>query len=324
MSKVKENNWFKGAKLGFFYHFGIASVHGGIDLSWSMIKNTPWCMNDEEKITPKEYFKLAEKFNPVNYNPDKWLKAAKEVGAKYAVLTTRHHDGFALWPSDYGDFSTKNYINGRDLVKEFIEACRKNDIKVGLYYSSPNWYLEKDYKNFSYSGEYLNWEHKAVDPIPLPADVQDKLKECVKGQVTELFSNYGKIDLIWFDGSISDEPAITLDEIRKMQPDMVINDGMKGIPGYKTYEVSDLDKLPDNSEELWECDNIWNNRHWGYTEPGGYKSVEWFLEQYKGVVKKGGNYLPSSAPRKDGTLPDEYYEYTKEIAKWMKDNKELK
>src|SRR5581483_11974790 len=120
--------WYGDAGLGLFIHWGIASVKG-INISWSMIEGLD---GKPMQITPNDYWAMAKNFNPTNYNPDKWLKAARDAGFTYAVLTTRHHEGFALWPSDYGDFSTKNYMGGRDLVKDYVEACRKNGLKVGL------------------------------------------------------------------------------------------------------------------------------------------------------------------------------------------------
>ena len=97
--------WYPEAKLGVFVHWGISSVHGNIDISWAMMKDFKWT---PENVTPDEYFALAKKFNPDKYDPEKWAKAVADAGFKYMVLTTRHHDGFAMWPSDCGNFNTKN------------------------------------------------------------------------------------------------------------------------------------------------------------------------------------------------------------------------
>ena len=136
-AKVARPNthWFPQAGLGMFIHWGLASVAGNLDLSWSMMKNTPWdaAQHNQNKLAPAAYFALAQQFNPTNYHPDRWLKAAREAGFGYAVLTTRHHEGFALWPSKFGDFNTGKYLGGRDLVREYVEACRKNGLKVGFY-----------------------------------------------------------------------------------------------------------------------------------------------------------------------------------------------
>ena len=104
------------------------------------------------QITPNQYWSMASFFNPKWYNPDHWLKAAKAAGFTYVVLTTRHHEGFALWPSAYGNFNTKLFMGGRDLLKDYVAACRRNGLKVGFYYSPPDWFFDRDYMNFLYSG----------------------------------------------------------------------------------------------------------------------------------------------------------------------------
>src|SRR5262249_28165392 len=101
-------------------------------------------------ITPLEYWQMAKDFNPQSYDPDRWLAAAKDAGFTYAVLTAKHHEGFALWPSHFGTFSTKNYMGGRDLVRPFVEACRRHGLKVGLFVSGPDWYFDRDYNDFLY------------------------------------------------------------------------------------------------------------------------------------------------------------------------------
>ena len=149
---VTPDHWFPQAGLGLFVHWGLASIPGNLDLSWGMMKNTPWdaSVQNRNKLTPAAYFALAKQFNPTNYHPDRWLKAAKDAGFGYAVLTTRHHDGFALWPSKHGDFNTRTYLGGRDLVREYVDACRRQGLKVGFYYSPPDWYFDRQYRSFGY------------------------------------------------------------------------------------------------------------------------------------------------------------------------------
>ena len=125
--------FFEPVNLGLFIHFGISAVHGDLDISWGMMDEPIRRAKGNGILTPREYWELAKDFDPTDYDPEKWLSAAKEAGFTYAVLTTKHHDGFCLWPSDAGDFSTKNYMGGRDLVKEYADACRKLGLKVGFY-----------------------------------------------------------------------------------------------------------------------------------------------------------------------------------------------
>ena len=226
--------WYPEAGLGLFIHWGLASVKD-LDISWPMIPGRPLVNKKldsaemarvvREKdfnlngklpaITPNQYWAMAKKFDPKHYDPDKWIKAARDAGFKYAVLTARHHEGFALWPSKYGNFNTKNYAGGKDLIKPFVDACRKYGLKVGLYYSPPDWYFDRDYMSFIYGGAYkTNPDLPKVD-ADLNVRTTKRSEEdtkahqlafaaMIKGQVTELLTNYGKIDLLWFDG----KPAI--------------------------------------------------------------------------------------------------------------------
>ncbi|MCK9314467.1 MAG: alpha-L-fucosidase, partial [Methanocorpusculum sp.] len=132
----KEAQWYPNASLGLFMHWGIHSVVGA-QPSWDMIAHYRY----GGKVAPPErYYALADEFNPQNYDPNKWLKSAKEAGFTYAVLTTKHHDGYALWPSKYG-IGTKQYMGGRDLIQTYVDACRQNGLKVGFYFSPRDWHF---------------------------------------------------------------------------------------------------------------------------------------------------------------------------------------
>jgi alpha-L-fucosidase len=148
----RDATWFDGAGLGLFIHWGISSAHGKADLSWAMIKDKPWNAGSEISIdiTPAEYWALTERFDPQNYNPKHWLAAAKAAGATYAVLTAKHHDGYTLWPSESGEIGVKTSLGGRDLVRPFVEACREVGLKVGLYYSPPDWHFSRHHMSFEY------------------------------------------------------------------------------------------------------------------------------------------------------------------------------
>jgi len=320
--------WFKnGGNLGLFIHFGISAVNGNIDLSWGMMANKPW----EEKlkvdftITPNEYFNLAKKFNPENFNPDKWIKSIKDAGFTYAVFTTRHHDGFAMWPSDFGDFSTKNYLNGYDFVKKFVDACNKYDIKVGLYYSPPDWYYNREYMSFNYGSlkganaasfegrHHFDINHKQVDLPEKPVHWEDEFTKYVDGQIRELITNYGKIDMLWFDGSIEQyDKVISINEIRKFQPWIIINPRLHHMGDFQTFECLSPDEKPNC---VWEHEAIWaDGPWWGYTKQSKfYRSTEWFLKTFEQIKKWNGNFLVNVGPMSDGELPQEVYEKLDEI-----------
>lgn len=211
---------------------------------------------------PKEYWALAATWNPKRFKPHQWVKTAKEAGFKYIVLTTKHHDGYAMWPSNYGNFGVKQKMNGRDLIGEFVEACHENQLKVGLYFSPPDWYYDADYINWDYSEKsILNVYHQPIQQLPhKPASHEENRKKMVASQVRELLTNYGRIDLMWFDGGHGE---ISNDEIRRLQPGIIIN-RRNGAPG--DYGDSE-GVLPTKRFEGWfeTNDPCWPSRWWGYS-----------------------------------------------------------
>lgn len=327
--------WFADAGLGLFLHWGISSVDGRIDISWSMMKDTPWDRDSGVKVTPEQYWTLADRFNPDHYDPGKWLAAAHRAGFRYAVLITRHHDGYALWPSAYGDFSTRTRMGGRDLVKPFVEACRRNGIKVGLYYSPPDWYYNREHMSFRFreagsdpSLPDLGTRHQ---PIHLTSSTVDLHREdsfqtntlgaseewlaqyraYIRGQVEELLTHYGKIDLLWFDGG---PDAISIERIRQLQPGIVINPRMHGHGDYSTPEVAFPTSQPTG---WWEMCAIWS-RAWGYTSDEEYRPLGSVLSEFVKARAWGGNYLINMPPRSNGELPETAYSRMSELEAWMK------
>lgn len=342
--------WFPDAGLGLFIHWGISSVKD-LDASWPMIPGRPLATKQldsaelarvvREKdynlngkppaITPNEYWAMAREFHPQNYDPDKWIKAAKEAGFTYAVLTTKHHEGFALWPSNYGDFSTRNYMGGRDLIKPFIEACRKYGLKVGLYYSPPDWYFDKEFMTFLYyRGPQKNPGLPAVDADLNPRTTkktQEEIKQhqaafaaYVKGQVEELLTRWGKIDLLWFDGRPpvpNGDKVITAEEIRKLQPGILINPRMHGKGDFITFERTPPAKDPG---DVWaEFCNPWTTS-WANSNTRPFRSNGFILGQLVAARAWGVNYLLGVGPTADGVLPDAVYKNMKVVAEWMNVN----
>lgn len=299
--------WFPKAGLGLFIHWGIASVDGYLDLSWGMMKDFKY---SPRVCPPEEYFALAKKFDPGRYDADKWIAAASEAGCRYAVLTSRHHDSFCLWPSRYGDFNTRTYMGGRDLIAPFIEACRKYGLKVGLYYSPPD---------FRTAGEYLpygGWQEDRRSEIP--QELTDYEHAMVRGQVRELLTNWGRIDLIWFDGKwrhILDEA-----KIRALQPGIVIGRGDD--TDFATTEC----RLPTQEEyeaefrgRWWEyCGEL--NCCWGYTKRDEHtvKSLDDLLKWYNFTHERGGNFLINMGPDAEGDFTKLEYQRLKEFGEAIK------
>ncbi|MFH1006348.1 MAG: alpha-L-fucosidase [Candidatus Latescibacterota bacterium] len=314
--------WFENAGLGLFLHWGISSVHGGIDISWGMMANTPWDTDRENrnKVTPAEYFALAQDFNPEKYDPSKWLNAAKEAGFKYAVMTTRHHDGYAMWPSNFGSYGVKQHLGGRDLVKPFIQACRDAGLKAGIYYSPPDWYYHRKYMSFHYGSggdprfpgrKHYGLNHEPIDELVRePEGFDAAYRAYARGQVVELLEGYGQLDVIFFDGG----PAvISIDEIRSYQPSAVINPRMHGHGDYETPECSRPETRPKG---WWERCDIWNVGGWGYAGEG-YRPTSDILTILAETRAWGGNLLINCAPKSTGEMPDLYYDRLSELKAWL-------
>ncbi|MBV4358191.1 alpha-L-fucosidase [Pinibacter aurantiacus] len=353
--------WFPDAGFGMFIHWSISSVNE-VDISWAMITGAKLSVRnpkptDEEMrkymedgdylafmdckktnscLTPNQYWDLAKKFNPSSFDPDIWARQAKEAGMTYVVLTARHHDGFALWPSKYGDFNTKNYMGGRDLVKEYIAACRKYGLKVGLYYSGPDWHFDKDFHNFMY------WRLKKDFPFlpELDADLHPRTTQKTEaekqqhyenvaayltGQIEELLTNYGKIDMLWFDGTPDipkDNSArnqlITVERIHQLQPGIVLSPRFYG---YGDYESTEGDgALPTTVQSNWSelCSNI-ETLGWGYCN-SPVKTSAFELNQLAVCRANNTNFLLNFGPDKNGVFCKDMADRLHDFAAWMKVN----
>jgi alpha-L-fucosidase len=236
---------------------------------------------------------------------------------RYAILTTRHHDGFALWPSKYTDFSVAVTPYGGDLVAEFVEAARAEGIRVGFYLSLSDWH-HPDYPPYSAADA----SYAAFLGRRPAADAWARYVDCLFGEVQELLTNYGPIDVMWFDG----QWERTKDEwraeelrslIRSIQPDCLVNDRLPGQGDYVTPEQS---VPPSPPEGRWEtCMTM--NRTWGF-HPGDaeYKSAHRLVSTLAETAAKGGNLLLNVSPRGDGTLPPEQIDRLAAVGSWMTRN----
>jgi alpha-L-fucosidase len=341
--------WYPDAGFGLFIHWGISSVKA-MNISWPMIpgralakeritdpaerdriiREQDWNLNGKKpEITPNQYWSMAKDFNPQKYNPDLWLKAAKEAGFTYAVLTTRHHEGFALWPSAYGNFDTKNFMGGRDLLKDYVAACRRNGLKVGFYYSPPDWNFDRDYMSFLYGGaRKLNPEFPSLDADLKPRTTEHSREEIAKhqaeyaalvnGQVEELLTRYGKIDLLWFDGkpAAGNQKIISPERIRELQPGIVINPRLHGRGDFVTYERTlGTDKVATNWAEF--C-NTWTTG-WSHQDIP-FRAPGYVLGQLVKCRSLHVNYLLGVGPMATGEFCDGIYQNMSVVAGWMKKN----
>lgn len=312
--------WFPEAGLGLFLHWGIHSV-AGAQPSWSMIKDYPYA-GPVQLYPPERYFSLAEQFDPQDFHPETWLGAARAAGFEYVVLTAKHHDGFALWPSDFGNFSTRQYLEGRDLVREYVAACRAVGLKVGLYFSPRDWRYP------DYPVEPCEFDTNRKGEVPI---VVDREANAAAGraffaytiaQIHELLTRYGKIDLVWFDGmtdwngGIRTNPRAVYAWMRSLQPGIVINDRWDKIRDpdsaddevafgdFSTHEIRHAEARP---EGWWEQCDLWAQGHWGFSRDVQFESTDWLLENLLRVRKWGGNLLANVGPQPDGEMPPEFY-----------------
>ncbi len=302
--KAKRMQWFADAKLGIFIHWGIYAVNG-IDESWSFYNNY---------ISYDDYMKQLDGFTASNYQPEKWAKLIKESGAKYAVLTSKHHDGVALWNTNFSDLNVvKKTPAGKDLITPYVKALKKNKLKVGLYFSQLDW-SHPDYPHFTreqkrYTNDSVRW---------------NKFLDFHRGQLLELCDNF-KPDLLWFDGdwdyNAKQWRAKEMsEEVRNCNPSVILNSRINGYGDYGTPEQGVPITKP--ADDYWELCMTMNDS-WGYQHNDhNYKTPNQIIRIFADVVGLGGNLLLDIGPKADGSIPEEQVSILKEIGRWTGKHKE--
>ena len=298
--------WFADAKLGIFIHWGIYAVNG-ISESWSF---------HNKEITYANYLEQLKGFTAKNYNPNDWADLIKESGAKYAVLTTKHHDGVALWPTAESKLNVVQSTPARrDLVAPFYKALRSKDIKVGAYFSLLDWSYN-DYPGFLKDST----RYKVSDDPKRWARFQNFLHH----QLSEVMQNYHP-DLMWFDGdwehSAEEWGAIGIrKKLLGYNPNLIINGRLTGYGDYETPEQNFPVSRP--KYKWWElC--MTTNDNWGYQQKDtNWKTPYEVISIFVDAVSNGGNLLLDIGPKADGTIPPEQINILKELGKWNKKNGE--
>jgi alpha-L-fucosidase len=322
--------WFRKSGLGLFLHWGLPSANPNTGDAWAVIWSKQKANHKRHMEPAEKMFSVAETWNPKKYDPDKWLTAAKLAGFGYSVLTTRHHDGYALWPSKHGTWDTGEHMGGRDLVKDYVEASRKNGLRIGFYYSGPNWHF--DYKNrefgFPPNKDFaVNHEHERVDRstklIPAMTSAGAEQDEESKGQVRELMSNYGRIDVIWWDGNV----AMQEEELRPMQPDVFVARGNIATPEGSHQGADNNVKVTNEAGWWWEScqkseSSFTPNWHYGVECESNHWDTGRLLSELVRCRSLGGNLLVNVPPRGDGEMMPWFYEVCNEMAGWMKHSRE--
>jgi alpha-L-fucosidase len=303
--------WWDDGRLGMFLHWGVYSTFGGEyngrDYGKEMGNASAEWIYLKSGMPREDYEKAALSWNPYKYRPEEWARMARDAGMKYMVLTAKHHDGYALFDSKVSDWNVVDHSAiKRDLVEEYIDACRKYDIKVGFYYSH-----EKD------------WTHHArqnQDRGPL----SEEFIEFSKNQITELLTNYGKIDIIWYDTPRTEHEEFNkmcAGLIRKYQPDCIINGRIgNNLGDYKNIG----DRAIVNPGEEGYMESIMTMRlNWGFDRNDDFwKPSEELIKMVSKSACRGSNFLLNIGPTPEGTLPVEDQVRLHDLGEWMKLNGE--
>ncbi|WP_178024477.1 alpha-L-fucosidase [uncultured Paenibacillus sp.] len=311
--------WFEDAKLGIFIHYGIYAVDG-VSESWSFHNGV---------IPYEEYMKQLDGFTAFRFDAEHWADLIERSGAKYAVLTTKHHDGVALFDTKYSDLSVvKRTPARRDIVKEYAEAISKRGIRLGLYFSLIDW-SHPDYPSV-YPGGVVPEDLSRVNRFSDPLDgVQDEEKwqnflQFNRQQLSEILTGYGTVDLLWFDGdwerSAEQWGLPEFKEfLRSFNPEILINSRLAGHGDYKTPEQG----LPiTRPEGPWEfCTTI--NTSWGYQpKDQKYKTLKQIIRMFCDCISMGGNMLLNIGPREDGTIDPRQADILLGLGDWIRTHEE--
>lgn len=320
--RTQRMKWWTDARFGMFIHWGIYALPGRHE----------WVKN-RERITDEQYQKYFDYFNPDLYNPREWAKMAKNAGMKYAVITSKHHDGFCLFESQYTDYHAGNTPYGKDLLKEWIDAFRAEGLGVGFYYSLIDWH-HPEFTIDRVHPQRANTKAE-YDKLNQGRDM-DVYRQYLKDQVREILTKYGKIDIIWLDYSYPGEFGKGRDDwgsvellkmVRQLQPGIIVNDrlDLKDVPGgwdFTTPEQFKVQSWPeiDGRKIPWETCQTFSGS-WGYyRDEMTWKDNKQLLVLLIESVSKGGNLLLNVGPTGRGTFDHRAVEALENMGEWMKYN----
>jgi len=321
--------WWREARFGMFVHWGLYALPAGTWKGKKIKGPSEWIM-DKANIPIEEYETLAAKFNPVKYDPEEWVKIAKKAGMKYIVITSKHHDGFALFDSKVSDWDVVDRTPwGRDLLKPLADACRKHGLKFCTYYSIMDWHHPAQYRG---KPDHYN-------PTKIHPERKTEYMQYMKAQIKELLDSCDP-EVLWFDGEwpgwyTEEDGREIYSDLRKLKPQLIINNRVgKGRKGMEGLNRSDRDYVGDfgtPEQQIpstglpgidWEsCMTM--NHSWGYKSyDHDWKSAEILIRNLIDIASKGGNYLLNVGPTAEGVIPDPSVERLESIGKWMDKNGE--
>ena len=306
----EDMQWWRDAKIGMFVHWGLYSILG----------RGEWVRHNEQ-IPWEEYTALADQFCPEAFDMHEWTALAKEFGAKYMVMVTRHHDGFALWnsPGSYQNFTSWNTASHRDFVKEYTDCAREAGLRVGLYYSPMDW-------------RFPGYFDPKGEEDPANADNALLMKKQCYDQVRELVSNYGKIDILWYDGGWlahkgSDtssswfwEPVKLNKMAREYNPKMIMNP-RSGWEGNFYCDEGSHEITGKIIPVPWEKNMcVCSGCSWGWMADDPVSDFDWLIHMLVDVVTRDGNLLLNVGPDKNGHIRPDVAERMRQIGAWLREN----
>lgn len=321
--KAKRMQWWTDDTFGMFIHWGLYAVPAGEYNGKG--GGAEWIM-ETHKIPTAEYEKFAAQFNPQKFNAKEWVQIAKSAGAKYIVITSKHHDGFSIWDSKVTKYDIMDATPfKRDILKELSEACRAAGIQFCLYHSIMDWH-QPDAKSKDYP-------HQSTEK----PDFNKYREEYLKPQLAELIKKYDPA-VLWFDGEwipewTEQQGKDLYNYLRNIKPSLIINNrvgkargGMEGMNKYENaagdFGTPEQEILKGTSQDYWEsCMTL--NGNWGYVKnDNNWKSAELLIDNLVDIAAKGGNYLLNVGPTAEGRIPEQSIERLAEMGKWLAVNKE--
>jgi len=320
--KEERLSWWTEARFGMFIHWGL----------YAQAARHEW-VKKRERITSKDYEKYFEIFNPDLFDPSEWAKKAKAAGMKYAVITTKHHEGFTMFDSDFTDYKITNTPYGKDIIKEWVEAFRNEGLGIGFYYSMIDWHhpeytIDRVHPQCASSQQEYDEMNKSRD--------MSVYRTYLKNQVREILTNYGKVDILWLDYSFPGQFGKGRDDwgsvelmkmVRTLQPGIIVNDraDLKDFAGgwdFTTPEQFKVEKWPeiDGKRIPWETCQTFSGS-WGYyRDEHTWKDKKQLLVLLIESVSKGGNLLLNVGPTARGTFDYRADNALAEMGEWMKVN----
>lgn len=327
---TQRTEWFTEARFGLFIHFG----------AYAQVGRDAWVRN-REALSVEDYQPAIDSFHPDAFDPEEWASQAAAAGVRYAVLTAKHHDGFCMFDSKLTDYTIMNNGFGRDIVREFLDAFRAKGIRVGLYYSLLDWH----HPHYRVQGDE---NHPDRDrPECWAGRDFDRYLDYMHGQIEELVTEYGHLDLLWFDFSYQDlvgsawRGAELIDMVRRHQPHVITNNRMDAGAGGFGSLVTDSPapwagdwacpeslvpaggvQRGDGTPVPWEVAMTHNNSWGWHSEDTAYKPTKMLIRLLAQTVSKGGNLIFNVGPRPDGSFPPQAVKGLAEIGEWLDRNGE--